>query len=127
MERAQLIIAIFSGLTVTIPLVIKLVEYVQKATKEKNWSEIVRLVLGYMTEAERKFSDGATRKEWVMSMVKQSARSIEYELDDDAINKISDMIDNICAAAKTINTPDESPDNQLMPDKYEIGDLCAEK
>lgn len=104
MDVLQIVIAIISGLAVAIPLVIKLVEYVQKATREKNWSEIVRLTINYMTVAEEKFSDGATRKEWVMTMVETSAQSINYDLDEAALLKISDMIDSICEAAKIINT-----------------------
>lgn len=104
MDWIKFVIAILSGLAIAIPLVIKLVEYVKKAVKEKNWNEVVKLIMDYMKIAEKKFTDGATRKEWVIAMVKTSAAGIEYDLDDVAIAKISDMIDNICDAAKIINT-----------------------
>ena len=41
MEYMQYIVSILAGLAAVIPLVIKLVEYVQKATKEKNWNKLV--------------------------------------------------------------------------------------
>lgn len=104
MDWINIVIAVLSGLATAIPLVIKLVEYVKKAIKEKNWNEIVKLTMSYMKTAETKFTDGATRKEWVISMVKTSASGIEYDLDETAIAKISDMIDSICEAAKIINS-----------------------
>ena len=45
--------------------------------------------------AEEKFSDGATRKEWVMAMIRTSAANINYDLDDAALAKISALIDDI--------------------------------
>lgn len=38
MEWTDMILAIIAGLSAAIPLVIKLVEYVRKAIKERNWS-----------------------------------------------------------------------------------------
>lgn len=104
MEWIKYILAIISGLAAAIPLVVKLIDYVQKTAKEKNWSEIVRLTISYMTVAEEKFSDGALRKEWVLSMIQTSAQNINYTLDDEALSKISVMIDTICAASKIINS-----------------------
>lgn len=101
----QIIVAILSGLATAIPLVVKLVQYVSASVKEKNWNELVKLAIGYMTTAETKFTDGATRKEWVLGMIEASAKNINYDLDDAALQKISDMIDSICAASKTINVP----------------------
>ena len=104
MDIANIIVTILSGCAVCIPLVIKLVQYVSTSVKEKNWNDVVKLAIGYMTTAETKFTDNATRKEWVLSMVKSSAKSVNYDLDDVSLQKISEMIDSICTAAKTINT-----------------------
>jgi len=100
----QIIVSILSGCAVCLPLVIKLVQYVSASVKEKNWNELVKLAIGYMTTAETKFTDGATRKEWVLGMIEASAKSVNYNLDDASLQKISDMIDSICAASKTINS-----------------------
>ena len=102
-EWVKMLCEIMSGLVVLIPLVVKLVEYVKAATKEKNWNELMRLTIEYMKTAEEKFSDGATRKEWVLAMIRTSAASINYDLDDAALAKISDLIDSICDASKVIN------------------------
>lgn len=99
----KLILSILSGLAVCIPLVIKLVKAVKSATKEKNWSLLVSMTFSYMQEAERNFKDGATKKEWVMDMIEAAADSINYEYNDTAKSKISEMIDAACDMAKVVN------------------------
>ena len=99
----QIAISILSGIAVAIPLIIKLVEVVRNSVKEKNWNQLVKMTMDYMTQAEKNFESGAERKEWVMSMVKTSAATINYTLTDDDILKISDLIDAICDASKIIN------------------------
>ena len=104
MDWMNYAITIISGLAVAIPLVIKLVEYVQKAIKEKNWNVILQLVMQYMKEAEKKFEDGSSRKEWVMTMIETSATGINYDID---MNVISDLIDSLCNMSKVVNAPQE--------------------
>jgi hypothetical protein len=104
----NIVVSILSGLAVCIPLVYKLVVYVQTSVKEKNWANIMTMAIGYMKTAEEKFTDGATRKEWVLAMIKQSAVSANYTLDDEAIAKISALIDAMCDMAKTVNSPDKA-------------------
>lgn len=106
-----LVVALLSGLATCIPLVYKLVQFVQQASKEKNWSALLGLVIKLMQEAEIKFADGATRKEWVMAMVQTSAEYINYPVD---LNALSTMIDELCNMTKTINYTDpEKLMNQL--------------
>lgn len=102
MEYTNLIIAVIAGLATAIPLVIKLVEYVRKSVQEKNWGQLVSLVIDLMEEAETKFEDGATRKEWVMAMAKAAAESINYKIDEEALSK---MIDALCDMTKVVNAP----------------------
>lgn len=102
MTWVNYIVAILSGLAATIPLVIKLVEYVQKSIKEKNWNKLLALVMKLMEEAETKFNDGGTRKEWVLAMVKSSADSINYDID---IEAIGNLIDSLCDMSKVVNKP----------------------
>lgn len=99
------IVAILTGLATAIPLVINLIKYVQKAVKEKNWNQVVKLVMNLMEEAETKFNNGADRKEWVLSMIKASADTINYDIDMDAI---SDLIDSLCSMSKVVNAPTQS-------------------
>lgn len=105
MEWVKLALAIISGLATAIPLVIKLVEYVQKATKEKNWNKMLELVIDLMEQAETKFEEGADRKEWVLAMVKASADTINYDVDIDAV---SAMIDSLCDMSKVVNATDSN-------------------
>lgn len=100
MNWQDFIIPILTGLAAAIPLVIKLVEYVQKAVKEKNWNNLIRLVIELMEEAEQKFKTGAERKDWVISMVEASADTINYDVD---IKAISDLIDTLCDMTKVVN------------------------
>ena len=104
MAWMKLLIAILSGLITAIPLVVKLVEYVQKAIKEKNWNELLRMVMNYMETAESKFDNGADRKEWVLAMVKASADTVNYDID---MNAVSDLIDSLCNMSKTVNAPEK--------------------
>lgn len=96
----SLIVALLTGLATCIPLAIKLVQYVQKAAQEKNWAALLGLVVSLMEEAETKFNDGATRKEWVMAMVQTSAEYINYPVDTEAL---SELIDSLCDMTKVIN------------------------
>lgn len=104
MEWLDVAISILSGLAVTIPLVIKLVEYVQKSIKEKNWQALLELVTNLMKEAETKFENGADRKEWVLTCVKASADTINYDID---LDQVSELIDSLCAMSKIVNAPKE--------------------
>lgn len=105
MEWLKYIVPILSGIATAIPLVIKLVEYVQKAIKEKNWNQLLALIINLMAAAESQFETGAERKEWVMSMVQASASTINYDIN---LDEISALIDNLCAMSKVVNAPTES-------------------
>lgn len=96
----ETILSILAGLITAIPLVVKLVEYVQKSIKEKNWNNLLNLIMRLMEQAEKNYTTGAERKQWVMSMVEQSAGTINYDIDMDAV---SQLIDDLCKLTKTVN------------------------
>lgn len=96
----QIIVSILTGLAACIPLAIKLAQYVQKAAQEKNWGAFFGLAVDLIQEAEQKFNDGATRKEWVMAMVQASAEYINYPVDSDAL---SNLIDTLVGMSKNVN------------------------
>ena len=102
MEGYEIVVGILAGLTVCIPLVIKLVEYVKIAVKEKNWNALLTLVMNLMKEAEPMFSNGADRKDWVMSMVEASAKTINFDID---MGQVSQLIDSLAAMSKVVNAP----------------------
>lgn len=103
MSWVEIVVSILSGLAVCIPLVVQLVNVVRASVKEKNWSQIVAIVLDLMKQAETLFSEGAAKKAWVMAGVESAAKSINYNYDEVAKQKVSDMIDAICATAKIVN------------------------
>ena len=98
------IVAILTGVASCVPLVLQLVKYVKKAVQEKNWAALVSLILKLMQEAEIMFKDGATKKEWVMAMVKSSAEYVSYPIDTEVLSK---MIDAFCDMTNIINAPEE--------------------
>ena len=99
-QIVSLVVALLSGLATCIPLTLKLVKYVKKATQEKNWAALLDLVMRLIAQAEEKFKDGATRKEWVMAMVQTSAEYISYPLDTQAL---SEMIDELVKLTNKVN------------------------
>jgi hypothetical protein len=100
----NIIISILSGIAACIPLVVQLVKYVKQSVQEKNWNQLLTLVTNLMEEAEKKFATGAERKEWVMSMVKASADTVNYPIDLDVV---SELIDSLCAMSKIVNGKSE--------------------
>jgi len=91
---------ILVGLAAVIPLAIALIKYVQKATEDKNWNVIVKMVLDLMVQAEHDYATGAERKEFVMNQMKVMAASVDFEVDWD---KVSDLIDALCDMAHEVN------------------------
>lgn len=105
MEWHEITISILTGLITAIPLVIKLVEYVKKAIQEKNWNNLLKLVMNLMAEAEQKFEKGTDKKEWVLSMIEASAKTINYDVD---LEQVGELIDSLCDMSKLVNAPVES-------------------
>lgn len=96
----QALISVLSGVVVLIPLVYELIKFVKKAAKEKNWSQLLKIIMGLMADAEQRFEDGSSRKDWVIGQLKAISKTLNYDID---WNVVSEMIDQICAASKEIN------------------------
>lgn len=97
----KIIVPIISGVATAIPLIIQLVKYIKVAIKSKNFAPIMQLVLKLMEEAEKNISNGAERKQYVISTIKAMESTLNYDIDE---NVISEMIDSIVKATKQINT-----------------------
>lgn len=78
------------------------IEYISKTFKEKNFSKLVSLVLTDMTAAETLFTKGSDKKKWCLDRLQDHAREVGYPLDDEAITKISNLVDEICKTSKEI-------------------------
>lgn len=113
MNIIYLIIEVLTGLTILIPLVLKLIEYVKKATKEKNWNNLIRLTMELMAAAEEKFDEGADRKQWVIAMVQASAGTINYPISE---KELGDLIDNLVKLTKKVNYTIDEIKNDLKED-----------
>ena len=96
----QAIISILSGIAVLTPLIVALVKYIKNSVKEKNWNQMLVLVMNLMAEAEKMFKIGAERKEWVLAELHAAADTLNYEIDWAVV---SEMIDKICEVSKEIN------------------------
>lgn len=94
------IIAILTGLVTAIPLVIQLVKYVKEAIRGKNYSNVMALVMSLMAEAEEKYSEGAQKKEYVLSAIKSMEKTLNYDVDEEVIGA---MIDSLVDITKKIN------------------------
>ena len=99
--------SILSGLAVCIPLVVKLVQYVREAVNGKRWDALLKLVIANMQEAEGLFETGAAQKDWCMQLLTANAQSVGYDLTPEDVKKMGDMIDSLCAMAKTVNAAPE--------------------
>lgn len=82
------------------PLVIALVKYVRQSIQEKNWNNLVKLVLELISTAEEKFETGAERKEWVISMVRTVENQINFDIDEETL---SNLIDDLVNLTKKVN------------------------
>lgn len=104
MEWYEILISMLSGLVAVIPLVIKLVQVVSSYVKEKNWNKIIVMVTEYMVTAETMFTTGTEKKAWVIEMLKTSAKVSNFDLTEENLLKISELIDTMCDLSKQINT-----------------------
>lgn len=104
MEWHEIFIEILKGLIIIVPLVVSLVKYIKQAIQEKNWQQLVALVMKLMAEAEEKYDNGADRKTWVLSMIEASANTINYPID---IEQVSALIDSLCDMSKVVNAPNK--------------------
>ena len=98
MDILNLVIEILAGLAIVIPLVIELVKYVKRSVSEKNWVNLIHLVMNLM--AEEKFDNGADRKQWVIAMAQASANTINYPISEQELSK---LIDNLVELTKKVN------------------------
>ncbi len=98
----QAIISILSGVAVIVPLIVALVKYVRKAVEERNWTQMLKLVMNLMAKAEKMFDIGAEKKEWVLAELHAVADTLNYQIDWVVV---SDMIDKICEISKEVNPP----------------------
>ena len=122
----QLITAVLAGLATAIPLVIKLYNTVKEATRSKNWNLLMKMAMDYMKEAEKNYASGADRKAWVLSMIRASAVNINYDLTEEDIKKLEDLIDAICDASKVINNSDKAR-TELKEVKAELKEIKKEQ
>lgn len=100
MDKMSIVIYILEGLVTLIPMLIALVKFIIKSVKEKNWKNLLQLAMNLMAEAETKFDDGASRKEWVLSMIRASAKSLNYDIDEETL---SALIDSLIELTKSVN------------------------
>ena len=103
-EILLLVVAIVAGLGAAIPLTIKLVKYIIKTVKSKNWGALMQLILKLMAEAEDNFKTGAERKEYVIDSIKAMEETLGYDIDETVV---ANMIDEVIKATKQINVKKE--------------------
>ena len=105
MDWFEYVLSLLPGIFAIVALIFNLIKYVKSAIKEKNWGEVLKLVMKYMEVAEGKFESGADKKEWVLAMVKASSDTINYDID---MEVISGLIDDLCDMSNVVNPPAEN-------------------
>lgn len=100
----EILIEILKCIIIVVPLVVGLVKYIKQAIMEKNWQQLITLVMNLMAEAESKFDNGADRKQWVLAAIEASAKTINYPID---LEQIGALIDSLCAMSKVVNAPNQ--------------------
>ena len=97
-----IVLQVATGLVVIIPLIKKFYDAVKTSIEEKNWRNLLTLLMKYIEEAEEKLSDqsGADRADWVVAMVKASAEWANYKIDDDELRA---WIDSLVEMTKKVN------------------------
>lgn len=96
-------ITVLSTLAVIIPLGYKLYKTINEIVQEKQWDRLMSLVISYMIEAENLMIKGEDKKKYVLSLIANTAKQVGYEIKDGDMEKISQLIDEICSATKLIN------------------------
>lgn len=110
MDWVNVIVSILSSLAIVIPLVVELVVWIKKAVQEKNWSKLMALVMAFMADAEKMFSTGEERKNYVLLAIKASADTINYPIDMEQVGK---LIDDLAAMSKVVNAPVEKAEEEV--------------
>ena len=100
-ELLKYIGIIATGIGTAVPLIIKLVQTFDELRRSRNWSKLVSIVVNLMQDAEDLYSDGASKKEWVMMGVLNLADTADYEIDMGAVSK---LIDELAAMSKKVNS-----------------------
>ena len=103
MNYVQLVAIICAALAVLIPFGVKFYKTSQALIKEKNWPRLVTALSHYMEQAERMFEEGADKKAWVLTMIQTTAEEIDYDLTDEDMKNLSDLIDSLCDMSKVVN------------------------
>lgn len=96
----EFLAAIVAGVATSIPLIIKLIKYVEEVRRSRNWGKLLGAVLNLMEDAEELISKGADKKAWVMAGVANLADEIDYDIDE---AQLSELIDQLCEMSKKIN------------------------
>ena len=96
----EIIACVLAGVATAIPLIVKLIQYVNKAVREKNWSTVLHIVMALMEDAEEALDNGPDRKKYVLDALDELSGSVNYDIDKEVI---SGMIDALCAMAKIVN------------------------
>lgn len=99
----QLIVEILSSLAIIIPLGITLYKKIKELISERNWPKLVGMVAVYMAEAEEKLIEGADKKQFVLAMIQTTAAQLGYNLTEEKLQELGDLIDDLCAMSKEVN------------------------
>ena len=99
-EWIDLIIAICGAITVIVPLGINLYKAMVALIKEKNYAKILEIMKDAAVEAEKLYSTGAERRDYVLNILKVSCENLKVDYDE---NKLDTELTKFIDATKKIN------------------------
>lgn len=114
MNYVQLIALICAVLAIAVPFGVKFYKTSQQLVREKNWPRLVTAVSHYMEQAEKLFEHGADKKAWVLTMIQTTAEEIEYDLTDEDMHNLSDLIDTLCEMSKVVNVEEKEEEVEAV-------------
>ena len=79
-----------------------LVKNIKAAVEERKWNVVLELLMGFMEEVEPLFEEGTTKKEVVMSKMRNAVEQYGLKVD---MEVISQLIDRLCDMSNVVNPP----------------------
>lgn len=96
----RIILDVLAVLAILIPVAYGIARVVIKAFKDKNYAKLISSALELIVVAEGKYSNGADKKKFVLSMLEEVAKKAGIKYDTESL---SATIDDIIAVTKRVN------------------------
>lgn len=111
-DTITLIIQLLISIIPVSLLVVELVKYVKLSVKEKNWKQLVQLINSLVIEAEKLYTDGVEKEDYVVKMTMYAAEKINYEITEE---EVREFVRNLIAVTNVVNIDKSSEISEDVP------------